>query len=109
LIAASDDALASELGALLVDLGVNVRRARSESATFSQLDELVFDVLIVEHSLSENLGVLLATLLERAPELSVIVLVGPKELSIGVAAVRLGATDFLRTPLERDEVVYVVQ
>jgi two-component system response regulator AtoC len=110
LIASNDGATADGLGAILFGAGFNGKRVASAAEALEALDDGSFDVLIADHALPGAAGGgLPAALAERGMELPVVVLVPSEGAADGVAAVRAGAADFLRKPVERDEVLYVLK
>ncbi|HEY0467205.1 MAG TPA: sigma-54 dependent transcriptional regulator [Polyangiaceae bacterium] len=109
LIATADDECASALEALLFETGARGRRVSSNAESLAALDQGSFDVLIADAALSDLPAADLArALLERGHELPLIVLVDGQRPAEGAAAVRAGAADFLRKPIERAEVGYVL-
>ncbi len=109
LIASLDDASSAALEAILFETGARGRRVRSAAEAFSALEHASFDVLIADVSLPDVPATALpAALLERGHELPLIALVDGERPADGSAAVRAGAADFLRKPVERDEVAYVL-
>ncbi len=110
LIASTDGTTADALGGILFGAGFNGKRVASAAEALSALDDGSFDVVIADHSLaSVPGGSFPAALAERGLELPVVVLVSSDGAAEGVAAVRAGAADFLRKPVERDEVLYVLK
>jgi len=109
LIATADDHSASALQALLFETGARGRRVKSTAEALDALDQGAHDVLIVDAALVDWSSTdLPKALLERGHELPLIVLVDGERAGDGAAAVRAGAADFLRKPVERDEVAYVL-
>ncbi len=109
LIATADDASAAALEAMLFETGARGRRVTSQAEALNALDQGSFDVLIADAALVDLPSAGLSRmLLERGHELPLIVLVDGEQPSNGAAAVRAGAADFLRKPVERDEVMYVL-
>ena len=109
LIASADDANASVLEAMLLETGARGRRVASAAEAFAALDLGSYDVLIADAALTDLPATELpAALLQRGHELPLIALVAGDRAGDGAAAVRAGAADFLRKPVERDEVAYVL-
>ncbi|HEX3850240.1 MAG TPA: sigma 54-interacting transcriptional regulator, partial [Polyangiaceae bacterium] len=109
LIASADDATASALEAMLFETGARGRRVKSAAEAFAALDLGSYDVLIADAALTDlSATELPAALLQRGHELPLIALVDGERVGDGAAAVRAGAADFLRKPVERDEVAYVL-
>jgi two-component system response regulator AtoC len=110
LIASEDLEAADALGSVLFDAGFGGRRVGSGADALAALEAGSYDVLIADQSLSDLPGAALSKLLtERGVDLPVVVLVQGDAVADGVAAVRAGAADFLRKPVERDEVLYVLR
>jgi two-component system response regulator AtoC len=110
LIASTDDAAAQALAAALFDSGVAGRRVTSGQAVFEAIEQGPCDVLIIDAELPGLPGAKAPrALAERGIEMPVVVLVSAESTADGVAAVRAGAADFLRKPVERDEVAYVLR
>jgi DNA-binding NtrC family response regulator len=110
LIASSDSATAESLGAILFDADFAGRRVTSGAEALSELERGAYDVVIADHDLDDASGFLLpAALIGRGIEVPVVVLVRDDAPGDGVSAVRAGAVDFLRKPVERDEVLYVLR
>src|SRR6187399_1397213 len=108
LIASGDAAAAEALGALLFEAGFGGKRATSSSQAFEELERASFDVIIADQSLRDVPGgAFPKALAERGLELPVVVLVDA--VTDGVAVVRAGAADFLRKPVDREEVLYVLR
>ncbi len=109
LIAAVDDGAAHDLAALLVDSGVAARRVTSGKAALEQLTNGQYDVVVCDLALGDfDVLEMIAGIQAHDASLPVVVMVDAGQMSQGVAAVRAGASDFLRKPLEREEVQYVV-
>jgi two-component system response regulator AtoC len=108
LIASADGATSEALGAILFDAGFAGRRVPDTAEALAELDRGAYDVVILDHDLAGGAPVP-RTLAERGVEVPVVVLVKADSPADGVAAVRAGAADFLRKPVERDEVLYVLK
>ena len=109
LIASADDANAAALEALLFETGARGRRVKTAQEALLALDQGSYEVLIADVALSDVPAPDLASaLLQRGHDLPFIVLVDAERAGDGAAAVRAGAADFLRKPVERDEVAYVL-
>jgi two-component system response regulator AtoC len=109
LIASADDATASALEAMLFETGARGKRVKSAAEAFAALDLGSYDVLIADAALTDLPATELpAALLQRGHELPLIALVDGERAGDGAAAVRAGAADFLRKPVGRDEVAYVL-
>src|SRR6478609_994255 len=109
LVATADDESASALQALLFEGGARGRRVKTQADALLALDQGSHDVLIVDAALFDLASAdWSSAILERGPEVPLIVLVDGARPGDGAAAVRAGAADFLRKPVERDEVAYVL-
>jgi len=109
LIVSADDGGASALEAMLFETGARGRRVSTTAEALSALDQGSYDVLIADYDLVDvPTSGLVAALLEGGHELPLIALVDGERPADGAAAVRAGAADFLRKPVERDEVAYVL-
>jgi DNA-binding response OmpR family regulator len=105
---ASSDATASEaLGAVLFGAGFAGLRVTSGANALAELDRGAYDVVIGDYEL-DDVSALTKTLAERGASVPVVALVRADAPADGVRAVRAGAVDFLRKPVERDEVLYVL-
>jgi two-component system response regulator AtoC len=110
LIASEDLAAAEALGAVLFEAGFAGRRVDRASEALAELDREAYDVVIADHALPDLPGgALPKALADRGIELPVVVLVPSDAVAEGVAVVRAGAADFLRKPVEREEVLYVLK
>jgi two-component system response regulator AtoC len=110
LIASEDPVASDALGSIFFEAGFSGRRVESAADALAAIEQGSYDVLIADQSLRDLPGGALPKLLtERGVDLPVVVLVAGGAVADGVAAVRAGATDFLRKPIERDEVLYVLK
>ena len=110
LIASRDVDLADALGAVLFTAGFAGKRVGSAAEVFAELERGSYDVVIADQSLGDlPAGALPKALSERGSEIPVLVLVPSDEVADGVAVVRAGAADFLRKPIDREEVLYVLK
>ena len=107
-----DDRLIREMvcDALRED-GCELRSASSGVEALRVLDESSpFDVVITDLSMREMDGLqLLETVKRRFPKLDLIILTGYASLESALQAMRLGAADYLRKPVQPLEVVYAVR
>src|SRR5260221_13535587 len=108
LVATRDERAARELEATFAQSGVEHRTVGSKAETEEQVASGAYDAAIVDLALFDAGPRAVIDLLERAPDLALIALTRSEDTHAGVQAVRLGATDFVRTPLDRDEVRYVL-
>jgi len=110
LIASNDEQTADALGALLFEAGFGGKRVGSAAEALAEVERGSYDVVIADQSLRDLPGgALPKALSERGSELPVVVLVASDAVADGVAVVRAGAADFLRKPVDREEVLYVLR
>jgi PAS domain S-box-containing protein len=97
------------LRALLEDLGYEVAEAGNGREALACLDEVRPDIVLTDLRMPEMGGPeLIAELKGRAPGLPVIVISGTGSVPEAIAAVRLGAWDYLTKPVEEAEGVEIV-
>jgi two-component system, NtrC family, response regulator AtoC len=109
LILAADDQAAHELAGIAADSGIRARRVKTIAEAERELGSGDYDALVCELGLpAAGTEELLAIAGRAGTDLPVVVMVEPGRIADGVAAVRAGASDFLRKPLDREEVSYVV-
>ena len=110
LILTGEDATAEALGALFFAAGFHGKRVATAEAGILELERAPYDVVIADQTLADVAGGELPRVLaERGSDVPVVVLVPANAVAEGLAAVRAGAADFLRKPVEREEVLYVVR
>jgi two-component system response regulator AtoC len=110
LIASADDSSVQALGGMLLDAGFAGRRVRSGVEALAELEQGSYEVVILDRDLADlPFATLFQALEQRDLDIPVVVLVAADAPADGVAAVRAGATDFLRKPVEQDEVSYVLR
>jgi two-component system response regulator AtoC len=108
LIATSNERAARELESTFAELGVAHRTVPSASLAGDEVKTGAYDVAVVDLALSKGGVDLVGELLERAPDVAVVALTSADDPHLGVKAVRQGAADFVRSPLDRDELRYVL-
>ncbi len=109
LIVSADDTAAEALGGVLFGAGFAGRRVSTGESALEELDRDAYDVVIADHDLADLPGAaLLDAMSRRSLAVPVVVLVAAEAAADGVAAVRAGAADFVRKPVEHDEVRYVL-
>ncbi|MEM7261598.1 MAG: response regulator [Planctomycetota bacterium] len=106
-----EDARSSEeISIKLMSQRIDVVWARTGAEALQWVSEQPFDVALVEVSLSDTSGVDLIRLLnERAPALLPILIASRPSLESAVAAVRVGAFDYLLKPVDDVRLVQVVR
>jgi len=97
-----------ELEAIFEQAAVTARSAKSPAEASELIDSGGYDVAIVDMTIADDGLALISELSARAPTVEIVALTGADDAKRGVEAVRLGATDFIRTPIDRDEVHYVL-
>ena len=97
------------LRALLEDLGYGVAEAENGRRALECLDALQPDLVLTDLRMPEMGGLeLISALKERAPGLPVMVISGTGSVADAIAAVRLGAWDYLTKPVEDVDGVEIV-
>ncbi|HEV8548862.1 MAG TPA: sigma-54 dependent transcriptional regulator [Polyangiaceae bacterium] len=110
LIVSDDLQTAEALGALLFSAGYGGKRVANAAEAFAELERDSYAVIIADHGVRDVPGAALPRALsERGVELPVVVVVPADAVADGIAGVRAGAADFLRKPVEREEVLYVLK
>jgi len=110
LIASEDLQAAEALGSVLFEAGFGGKRVASAAEALSELERGSYDVVIADQALKDMPGgALPRALADRGVDLPVVVLVPGDAVAQGMAVVRAGAADFLRKPVEREEVLYVLR
>src|SRR5579859_7336607 len=108
LIATADARASSALGATFEDADVEHRTVSKIADAVREIESCAYDVAVVELGLSPAGAGIVTELLERAPGLAIVALTQAEQASAGVQAVRLGAVDFVRLPLDSEEIRYVL-
>jgi len=88
--------------------GHTVRRATTGEAAKEALEAELFELVVADFGSATGGSSLLASLLERWPELPVVVFVARDDDSVAAEALRAGATDVLSLPVAPEEVAFVV-
>ncbi|MBN8216903.1 MAG: sigma-54-dependent Fis family transcriptional regulator [Spirochaetes bacterium] len=110
LIIDDEDVIRRELGEFLADAGFEILEAATPSRAFSVLDAQKVDVAILDVRLPEMDGIeVLRRLKSESPELEVIMMTGHGDMETVVAALRLGASDFFKKPIEGPEVLAAIE
>jgi len=110
LLAEPDDGIAEALEGMLGELGLRVERVVTEALATHQLVLGSCEIAIVDVALAEGrVGAMISSLGQVRASMALIALTRADKTELGVEAVRAGASDFLRMPLHRDEVQWVVR
>lgn len=98
------------LRAILESEGYDVATAHNEKEALKAVYEVVFDVILTDLKMPGGDGIhLLASVLKERPTATVIIMTAHGTIDSAVEAMKLGAFDYLRKPLERDELLVVVK
>ncbi|MHC4934070.1 MAG: response regulator, partial [Planctomycetota bacterium] len=90
----------------LAERGFEVRTASSGDEALELLEQSVFDVVITDLVMPVMNGTeLVQRVKERDPEQDIVVVTGVVDVKSAVDAMRLGATDYLLKPYDRDMLV----
>jgi DNA-binding response OmpR family regulator len=101
LLVDDDEHVVDALGAALSDLGFDVTAAQSGERAVDTLAARQVDLVITDLVMGEVDGIgVLASARERDPTVGVILLTGYGDMQSAVAALRLGADDYLLKPCE---------
>ncbi|MCB9745592.1 MAG: response regulator [Alphaproteobacteria bacterium] len=105
LLVDDDDRLRERMARALRERGYVVHTASGPPQALASLDPRV-GYVVLDLRMPEGSGLeLLAELMERAPELKVLVLTGYGSIATAVEAMRLGALDYLTKPADADMVL----
>jgi two-component system, NtrC family, response regulator AtoC len=105
----ADDVSAAELSGVLVEHGARVSRCSTGAEALERLEREPADVVVSELSLPDSTGLELLASIERLwPGLPVVMVGANASVSDAMTALRKGASDFLQKPLNRDEIVFVL-
>ena len=103
LLADDDPELCRHVEAELAERGLSVRSLRSAEAAIAGLESESFDVVISDIHMGKMSGIELCRhVVERRPDVPVIVITAFGKLDAAVAAIRAGAYDFVTKPLDFD-------
>jgi DNA-binding NtrC family response regulator len=100
-----EDLICHELGGLLVQSGYTVSTCRQATDALEELKKEHVDLVLTDIRLPDMNGVeLTKRVIERWPDLPVIVMTGFAEIDIAVEVLKLGASDFIRKPFSPDAI-----
>lgn len=106
LIVEDDDALRERLARAMERRGFDVRVASGLSEAMDQADAEMPNYAVVDLRLQDGSGLSLVEALEqRDPNIRAIILTGYGNIPTAVAAVRIGAIDYIVKPATADEIV----
>ena len=105
-----DPAVGKVLAALLEQAGVKALLASSASQALELLARRPIDLVVSDLKMPGIGGMdLLRTVVERFPDVPVVILTAHGSVPLAVEAMRAGAADFMQKPFDRDEVLFVVE
>ncbi len=110
LIVDDDPDVGKVIEALLVQAGISCRWVPDVDSALAVLRERPMDVVITDLRMPGASGLdLLEEIVERWPEIPVVLLTAHATLDVAVEASIKGAADFLRKPFDREEVLFTVR
>lgn len=90
--------------------GLEIDTAESGMRALEMVELKVYDAIILDLAMPEMDGIeTLQRLLKKQPSLQIIVLTGQATVEKGVAAVKMGAADFLEKPAEIESLVEKIE
>ena len=105
-----DPAVGKVLSALLEQAGVKALVAGSASQALELLARRPVDLVVSDLKMPGIGGMdLLRTIVERFPDVPVVILTAHGSVPLAVEAMRAGAADFMQKPFDRDEVLFVIE
>ena len=109
LIIEDDPGFAASLSRLLMQAGYRVDIADTGRGGLEKLAQIPFDLVLVDLSLPDIGGhEVIKTARERGPAVPMIVVSGESEIDTAILAIRLGALDFVRKPMEPEILLYAI-
>ena len=110
LVVDDDPDVGKVIEALLVQAGISCRWVPDAESALAILRERPMDVVITDLRMPGASGLdLLEQIVERWPEIPVVLLTAHATLDVAVEASVKGAADFLRKPFDREEVLFTVR
>jgi DNA-binding response OmpR family regulator len=102
--------ISKALSDLLSTSGYLVRTAPSAERALQILESATFDLIITDLKMTGMSGIDLARqVLQKTPDLPVVILTGFGDMDSVINALRLGVADYLKKPFSIDEVISVVE
>ena len=110
LVVDDDPDVGKVIEALLVQAGISCRWVPDADSALAMLRERPMDLVITDLRMPGRSGLeLLEAIVERWPEIPVVLLTAHATLDVAVEASIKGAADFLRKPFDREEVLFTVR
>jgi two-component system response regulator RegA len=106
LIVDDDTTLTAVLSRALSRRNFIVTQANSSAEALTALDKTVFDKCILDLKIDTESGLqLLPKLLQKQPQIKVVMLTGYSSINTAVEAIKLGASNYLCKPVDADEIL----
>jgi DNA-binding NtrC family response regulator len=110
LVADDEPLLRRSLAAALAQEGFEVAGAASGAETLLRFREVEADVVLLDLRLGDADGIdVMRKLREQSPQVMIIVMTAHGSIENAVAAMKLGAYDFIRKPFELEEMIATVR
>jgi two-component system response regulator AtoC len=110
LVVDDDPAVGMVLVALLEQAGIACRHVVDTASALAALRAQPVDVVVTDFRMPGPSGLdLLEEIVERWPEVPVILLTAHASVELAVEAMKKGAADFLRKPFDREEILFTVR
>jgi two-component system, NtrC family, response regulator AtoC len=110
LVVDDDPAVGKVLAALLGQAGIACHHVLDASRALEALAERAIDVVVTDLRMPGSSGVeLLEEIVERWPEIPVVLLTAHGSVEVAVEAMKKGAADFLLKPFDREEILFTVR
>ncbi len=110
LLADADAEQSEALSKELARAGIGAIRVADDRGALLKMQQTAFDAVIVDQGLPEMGGLrLLAKLVERWPDVPVVLAATGASVSTAVEAIRAGASDFVGRPYAADELVFTLK
>ena len=110
LVVDDDPAVSKVLAALLEQAGIDCRHVPDAPRALEALRARPVDVVITDLRMPGPSGVdLLEAIVERWPDIPVILLTAHGNVGVAVDAMKKGAADFLLKPFDREEILFTVR